>query len=177
MGIVEAKRIVEFYRTSNPHITAFWRQCTEAIKAMVEDRYMTLGTDGLLLVEGHKGIKMPSGLYLKYPQLQYSEDAQTRKREYKYKLRNGWDRLYAGKATNNCVQSVARCVMAEAMPRIARAYPIVLSVHDSLYVLAPENEAQDALDFLITEMCRPPVWMPDIPLAAEGHYGRTLFDC
>jgi DNA polymerase len=177
MGIIEAKRVVNLYRASHPCITSMWTKCGVAIKAMVEDRYMSLGTDDLIKVEGRKGIKLPSGLYLKYPELQLSVDAQTGKREYKYKMRGGWDRLYPGKLWNNIVQAVARCVMAEAMPRIARVYLIVLSVHDSLYVLALEAEAQAAQDFLIEEMCRPPVWMPDIPLDAEGHYGKTLWDC
>ena len=78
---------------------------------------------------------------------------------------------------HNCVQGTARCVMAEAMPRINKRYPICHSIHDALYIIAPEAEAQAAQDFLITEMCRPPAWMPDCPLNAEGHYGKTLYDC
>jgi len=177
MGIVESKRIVEFYREEYAGIKAAWAVCGRAIIDMANDRYSTLGTDGLLLVEGTKGIRYPSGLYMKYPQLQLSEDGQTRSREYKYKIRNGWDKLYPGKCFNACVQGTARCVMAEAMPRINKRYPICHSIHDALYIIAPEAEAQAAQDFLITEMCRPPAWMPDCPLNAEGHYGKTLYDC
>jgi DNA polymerase len=165
------------YREAHPYVTVIWKQCNAAIAAMIGGWEMTLGTDGLLPVEGARGIRFPSMLYMKYPQLQLSEDSQTRSKEYKYKIRNGWDRLYGPKLFNNLTQGTARCVMTEAMPRINKRYPLVLQVHDALYVLAPEDEAQAAQDFLITEMCRPPAWMPDIPLNAEGHYGKTLYDC
>ena len=177
VGIVESKRVVDFYRSSHPCITTMWRHCDSAITCMATDRTMALGTNGLLKVEGIKGVRLPSGLYMKYPQLHASIDGDSYKKEWKYKIRNGWDRLYAGKLWNNLVQATARCIMAEAMPRIARRYPIVLTVHDSIYIVAPESEAQEALDFLTTEMCRPPLWMPSIPLDVEGHYGTTLFDC
>jgi DNA polymerase I-like protein with 3'-5' exonuclease and polymerase domains len=177
MGIVESKRIVELYREEYAGIKAAWAACGRAIIDMANDHYSTLGTDGLLLVEGAKGIRYPSGLYMKYPQLQLSEDGQTRSKEYKYKIRNGWDKLYPGKCFNASVQGTARCVMTEVMPRISKQYPIVLSIHDALYIIAPEDEAQAAQDFLIQEMCRPPAWMPDCPLNAEGHYGKTLYDC
>jgi hypothetical protein len=67
--------------------------------------------------------------------------------------------------------------MSEAMVRIAKRYQIALSIHDALYIVVPEGEAQDALDYLIEEMCKPPTWMPDIPLAAEGGWGRSIADC
>jgi DNA polymerase I-like protein with 3'-5' exonuclease and polymerase domains len=66
--------------------------------------------------------------------------------------------------------------MSEAMVRVSKRYNIVLTIHDALYILAPEHEAQEALDFLMVEMTKPPTWMPDIPLAAEGGYGKSLKD-
>ena len=55
-------------------------------------------------------------------------------------------------------------------------YTAVNVVHDAIYILAPEAEAQEALDFLIEEMTKVPSWMPGIPLAAEGGYGKSLKD-
>ena len=77
---------------------------------------------------------------------------------------------------HNCVQGTARCIMSEAMVRVSKRYDIVLTIHDALYILAPEAEAEEALKFLMEEMTKPPIWMPDIPLAAEGGYGRSLKD-
>jgi DNA polymerase I-like protein with 3'-5' exonuclease and polymerase domains len=177
IGEMEAKRIVGLYRATYKGVTAFWKTCTNAITAMGNDEEFTFGQDGLYVAEGKRGVKFPSGLYMRYPLLANVVDEKTGERGYKYKMRNGYDRLYGGKLTNNLVQGTARCVMSEAMVRIADKYQIALTVHDALYIVVPEAEAQEALDYLIEEMCKPPLWMPDIPLAAEGGWGRSIADC
>jgi len=177
IGEMEAKRIVDLYRATYKGVTAFWKTCTNAITAMGNDEEFTFGQDGLYVAEGKRGVKFPSGLYMQYPLLANVVDEKTGERGYKYKMRNGYDRLYGGKLTNNLVQGTARCVMSEAMVRIADKYQIALTVHDALYIVVPEAGAQEALDYLIEEMCKPPLWMPDIPLAAEGGWGRSIADC
>jgi DNA polymerase len=177
LGEMEAKRIVDLYRKTYTGVTAFWKTCSSAIKAIADDDTFTFGRNGLYIVDGKRGVKFPSGLYMQYPQLENVIDESSGEKGYKYKLRNGYDRLYGGKLTNNLVQGTARCIMSEAMVRIAKRYQIALSIHDALYIVVPEDEAQEALDFLIEEMCRPPEWMPDIPLAAEGGWGRSIADC
>ena len=114
---------------------------------------------------------------MQYPELAHEVNEETGERGYKYKLRNGYDRLYGGKLTNNLVQGTARCIMSEAMVRVNKRYPIVLTIHDALYILAPEDEAQEALDFLIEEMTKTPLWMAGLPLDAEGKYGKSLAEC
>lgn len=177
LGEMEAKRIVDLYRKTYTGVTAFWKTCSTAITAIADDNKFTFGRNGLYVVEGSRGVKLPSGLYMQYPQLENVIDENTGEKGYKYKLRNGYDRLYGGKLTNNLVQGTARCIMSEAMVRISSKYQIALSVHDALYIVVPEDEAQVALDYLIEEMCKPPSWMPDIPLAAEGGWGRSIADC
>ena len=176
LGEVESKRIVDLYRATYTGVTALWKTCTTAIKAIADDSDFTFGTGDLYVVEGKKGIKFPSGMYMQYPELENKVIMETGEQGYKYKMRNGYDRLYGGKLTNNLVQGTARCIMSEAMVRVNKRYPIVLTIHDALYILAPEAEAQEALDFLIEEMTKVPSWMPGIPLAAEGGYGRSLKD-
>ena len=176
LGEVESKRIVDLYRATYTGVTTLWKTCTTAIKTIAENGEYTFGTGDLYVVEGKKGIKFPSGMYMQYPQLANVIDEKTGEQGYKYKMRNGYDRLYGGKLTNNLVQGTARCIMSEAMVRVNKRYPIVLTIHDALYILAPEAEAQEALDLLIEEMTKVPSWMPGIPLAAEGGYGRSLKD-
>ena len=177
LGEMEAKRIVDLYRKTYTGVTAFWKTCSKAIDAIANDDEFSFGRNGLYVVDGKRGVKLPSGLHMQYPQLENVIDQESGEKGYKYKLRNGYDRLYGGKLTNNLVQGTARCIMSEAMVRIAKKYQIALSIHDALYIVVPESEAQEALDFLIDEMCKPPAWMPDIPLAAEGGWGRSIADC
>jgi DNA polymerase len=174
LGEVEAKRIVDLYRGTYTGITNLWKTCGEAIKAIAEDREFTFGPNGLYKVEGTKGIRFPSGMYMQYPQLANVIDEKTGEQGYKYKLRNGYDRLYGGKLTNNLVQGTARCIMSEAMVRVGKRYPIVITIHDALYILVREEQSQEALAFLMEEMCRVPEWMQGIPLSAEGKIGKTL---
>lgn len=174
LGEIEAKRIVDLYRKTYTGITGLWKTCGDAIKAVAEDQEFSFGPDGFFKVEGKKGVRLPSGMYLQYPELANVIDEKTGEKGYKYKLRRGYDRLYGGKLTNNVTQGTARCILAEAMIRVGNRYPIALSIHDALYLVVPENKAQEALDFLMEEMCKPPVWMPGIPLAAEGKIGKTL---
>jgi len=177
LGEAEAKRIVDLYRQTYTGVTAFWKTCSKAIDAIANDDEFSFGRNDLYRVDGKRGVKLPSGLHMQYPQLENVIDQESGEKGYKYKLRNGYDRLYGGKLTNNLVQGTARCIMSEAMVRIAKRYQIALSIHDALYIVVPESEAQEALDFLIDEMCKPPTWMPDIPLAAEGGWGRSIADC
>ena len=177
IGLEEAARIVKLYREDYPGVIAAWNACGNAIELMIEDNKGYLGYNKLLLVDGREGIKFPSGLHMKYPQL-HAEKTLEGYYEHKYKLRNGWDRLYPGKCFNNVVQGLARCIMGEAMVRIAKRYNIALTIHDAVYIVVPKEEAEDAAYFLDEEMCRVPEWMPGIPLGAETHYGgRTLADC
>ena len=174
LGEIEAKRIVDLYRKTYTGITGLWKTCGDAIKAIAEDKEFSFGHDGFFKVDGKKGVRLPSGMYMQYPELANVVDEKTGEKGYKYKLRKGYDRLYGGKLTNNITQGTARCILAEAMVRVGNSYPIALSIHDAIYLVVPENKAQEALDFLMGEMTKTPTWMPGIPLAAEGKIGKTL---
>ena len=50
----------------------------------------------------------------------------------------------------------------------ARGLRVVSSEHDKLICVCRETEAEAAAAFLHTELCRPPVWMTDVPLIARG---------
>jgi hypothetical protein len=67
--------------------------------------------------------------------------------------------------------------MGEQMLQINRRYRTILTVHDAVYILAKEDQADDAMTFMLEQMRVPPKWMPDLPLDAEAAYGKTLADC
>jgi DNA polymerase len=73
---------------------------------------------------------------------------------------------------HNC-QHLARNIIADQLLAISAKYPVVLAIHDEVVYLAPEAEAQEALEFGVAAMSRSPTWWPTIPLAAEGEFGRT----
>ena len=78
-------------------------------------------------------------------------------------------KLYGGLLVENLVQSTAREIMADSLLKIeAAGLPVVLHVHDSVTVEVAENEGQAALDLMIQLLTEEPLYMPGLPLAAEG---------
>jgi len=53
----------------------------------------------------------------------------------------------------------------------------VLTVHDAVYMVVPEDQADEAKEQTLAIMRTAPDWIPDIPLDAEAGYGKTLADC
>lgn len=171
----EAKRIVGVYREINHLVKKAWYQGEEVLEAMRDNAEYVYDPGYLpLSVRGSQGIHLPSGLYIKYPKLRQFANEEG-KNEWLYEgRRNVEKRIYGPKVLQNATQSVARCVIAEAMVRIGKKYPPSLTVHDSLYVVVPSEQAEEAYDFMMAEMTRPPKWAPDLPLAAEGGIGTNL---
>jgi DNA polymerase len=60
--------IINVYRETYPKIPMLWRQGQDAIQAMLSGATSPLGKDGVVLVNA-LGIRLPNGLYLKYPNL------------------------------------------------------------------------------------------------------------
>lgn len=171
----EAKRIVDIYREINHRVVKAWYQGNDVLEAIRDNSEYTYDPGFLPLgVRGSQGIQLPSGFFIKYPALRQFETEEG-KTEWAYEgRRKVKKRIYGPKVLQNCTQSVARCVIAEAMVRIGKKYPPSLTVHDSIYCVVKAAEAQEAYDFMMAELIRPPKWAPDLPLAAEGGIGMNL---
>lgn len=175
IGEAESQRIVSLYRTEYASVKTAWEQGEAALRNLAAGAYTEYGRNGLIKIHGDKGCLLPSGLYMKYPELKrISVNGKT---NWTYRTRKGTEYLYGAKFFQGIVQSAARCIMSECMMRIDKRYQTLLTVHDADYVLAPEDEAQDAVAFVLAEMRKAPKWAPDIPLDAEAGYGKTLADC
>ena len=68
----------------------------------------------------------------------------------------------------NACQAVAGDVLKDTMPSIeAAGYEIVLTVHDEDVAQTPDIPEYNA-DELSRLLATPPLWAPDLPLAAAG---------
>lgn len=170
-----ANQTVEVYRYTYHKVKDVWGAGSKALDIIHADTRGSIGKNYFAYVEGSKGIRLPSGLYMQYPDLKkYSEDGRTK---WDYAVRNGRDMIYGAKVFQGLTQATARCVMAEQMLAIQKRYKIALTVHDAVYLVVPEAEAEEALAFVIGCMRKAPEWIPNIPLDAEGGYGKSLLDC
>jgi hypothetical protein len=164
---LDAQKTVDFYRTKRVGITSVWRSFKEFIMLMAA------GEAGFVYkifrFENNRVI-MPNDLAIWYRDLHWYIDKENNQSGFIYRFKNEWTRIYAAKMYENFIQSIARSIVAEQALIIAQRYPIVLLVHDEIVYLAPEKEAQEALDFGLAAMRVAPSWGPDIPLDAEGKF-------
>jgi DNA polymerase len=165
----EAKRIIDVYRQTYSEIPSLWKQAQSALDAILTDRTAELGEyPEVLSVEGSAGIRLPSGLFLRYPELTKDSDGQ-----YAYKTRAGFTKIYGGKVIENVCQAVARCIIAEQMLKIGKKYQVVLTVHDAVACLAPAEEREEAIKYVEECMRWRPEWCKDLPLNCEVGYGES----
>ena len=183
LGVVmdeeECERIVSVYRTTYPQIPKLWAQANYALLAMLDNMTTPLGLAGVLTVDGKDGIKLPNGLYLKYPNLRW-KDKDT-KRELVYDVKKGKSatvtRIYGGKLVENICQALARIVIGEQMLAVSKKQRVVMTVHDAIGCVVPEAEAQTGLEFVEACMRIRPTWAQGLPLNCEGGSGATYGDC
>ena len=176
MGLTEEELqpLVDAWRTSNPHIVAFWWAVDRAAKTAIRMRTET-ETHGLRFVykSGMLFIELPSGRRLSYvkPRIGTNkfggesityEGAGTMKR---------WCRIesYGPKLVENITQAISRDILAYAMRTLSHCF-IVAHVHDELII---ECSPGVSLDAVCEQMSRTPPWLPSIKLRADGY--ETMF--
>jgi DNA polymerase I-like protein with 3'-5' exonuclease and polymerase domains len=176
----ECKRIISVYRETYPRIPQLWKQASSALLAIANEQTAPLGREGALVVEGSKGIGLPNGLYIKYPNLRRWVNDQG-KEELVYDTKKGKavipNRIYGGKVIENVCQALARIAIAEQMLMIAKKYRVVMTVHDAIACLIPESEKDTGREFV--EMCMRirPKWALDLPLNCESGVDKSYGSC
>ena len=175
----ECKRIIDVYRRTYPCIPELWKAASKAIEAINRNATTTLGRDGLLKVEGEKGIRLPNGLYMKYPNLR--EMRTNEKLEYVYDTKKGKaiipNRIYGGKVVENVCQALARIIIGDQMLVIAKKYKVAMTVHDAIACVVPENEVDSAKEFVELCMRIRSDWCTELPLNCEAGSGVSYGDC
>jgi DNA polymerase I-like protein with 3'-5' exonuclease and polymerase domains len=170
----ESARIIATYRETYPSIPTLWKSGSTAIDAMSKKRTATWG-NGCISI-GAEGILMPNGLYQRYPNLRKVRDKDG-KDQYIYDSRKGAVKLYGGKLTENICQGLARCIIGEQLIKISRKYRVVLTVHDAVACVAPQQEAEEAMAYVMECMRFVPSWADGIPLNCEAGIGESYGDC
>jgi DNA polymerase I-like protein with 3'-5' exonuclease and polymerase domains len=167
----EAKRIIDIYRSTNSNISGLWRDAQDMLRYLVSGQSVQFGRPGVLTVNADEGgVRLPSGLYIRYPNLKMDRtDTGT---EFHYKVRKGRNYIYGGKVVENVTQALARCIVGEQMLKIAEKYRVVLTVHDSVVCCVRENEAEEAQAYVEQCMRWTPDWATGLPVNCESDIGR-----
>lgn len=177
VSLDEAKRIIDTYRSSAYKIADFWRSAGDALTSLITGQTMQVDEVGLIRAVPGKGLTLPSGLHIQYPNLRAVTNAETGKRELVYTSKGLPVRIYGGKVVENVCQAVARQVVAEQMLRVSKRYKVVLTVHDAVAIIAKKDEAAEAQAHLEECMNWNPKWAVGLPLACESGMGESYGDC
>jgi DNA polymerase len=143
---------------------------------MSQGAHTQLGCEGVLeLVPEEYAIKLPNGLLLRYADL--SAEAGEKGLQYSYKTRQGRAKIYGGKVVENVVQALARIVVGEQMVRVAKKYRPVLTVHDAVACIAPQEEAGQGRLYVEECMRWVPAWALGLPVNCESGVGKSYGEC
>ena len=186
LPLEECEGIVRLYRETNDKIISLWKDGDMVIKNLANWEYTNFagekanrkdyyyGKNKCLLVT-KKGIQLPNGLYIQYPDLHlYTEEA---KSYYQYKSRMGMKSIWGGALVENVVQALARIIVGEQMLKINERYKPALTVHDAAVCVVPEDELEEAEKFIVGVMSTPPSWAKGLPVACEFSSGYSYGDC
>ena len=162
LSMEEAEKAVKLYRERMPTVPKLWRSLDQnmATAYAVGEPFQ---------------LELPSDRALRYGKIKRMKEAGSVNRfRYIGKIvRNGQLRdfqLWGGILTENMSQGLARDIFSDMMLRVdAAGFPVILHVHDEMVCEVPEAQAEEALAKILEIMHTPPTWIPDIPVAAEGH--------
>jgi DNA polymerase I-like protein with 3'-5' exonuclease and polymerase domains len=177
----ECQRIINVYRKTYPKIVELWGYAGDALRAMQDGQTTnTLGVEGVLVVDGTEGIRLPNGLYLRYPNLR-REDRKGEASGLVYDTKRGravvTTRIYGGKVIENVCQALARIIIGEQMLMVDKRYPVVMTVHDAIGALVPKIGVVDGQRYIEECMRTRPSWALGLPLNCESGVGKTYGDC
>jgi len=176
MDIDEARRVIQIYRETNEEIVGLWRQAQNVLINMATNVASPLGKEGVLsIIPAQNAIRLPSGLLMRYDDLDFEQGEQGV--EFSYKTRKGRTRIYGGKVVENVCQGIARCIIGEQMLKIAKRYKVVLTVHDAIACVVPKEQIEEAVAYVEECMRWVPDWATGLPLNCESGYAESYGDC
>jgi DNA polymerase bacteriophage-type len=152
----EMFNLVSTWRHANRAIVRFWRLLETAFVEGGNAQRIKVEVDG-----GDRRMILPSGRELVYRKVRTTSDGVIMFRD----PRGFMSDTYGGKLTENCVQAVARDVLAESLLTAdLEGLDIVAHVHDEILVEGGESELRHLLEVMKTV----PEWAEGLPIDADG---------
>ena len=181
MGLSEDELpgLIDDWRTANPHIVQFWWDVEKAAMDTVKDhKERNVGRIGFQFYANTLWVVLPSGRKLAYikPRLQPNRFGRMAMTFESLNAANKWSRgeTYSGKLVENCTQSTARDLLAEAMWRMEQAgLDIVGHVHDEVILEVPKGTI--TVEDVCSIMNQNPVWANGLVLSSAGYRGDYYF--
>ena len=175
----EEKDIVAKWRDTNPRIVRLWAVLEKAALTAIQTGNSVTIHRGIIVARrwGMLTVTLPSGRTLCYPRatvgMERNDGWRGDREIIEYEGLNHttrkWEkvRTYGGKLTENCVQAIARDILAHVLLQARRAgLGIVFHVHDEVIVEATPGQTLADVEALFGN---PPDWCRDLPLKGAGY--------
>jgi len=181
MGLSDSDmtEIVSKWRKANPAIVMLWADLESCAMRSLETRSRVESIHKGIVFETNEevmAIKLPSGRRLFYQSPSFTQN-KWGKKSIRYRGMNQetkqweWVDTYGGKIVENCVQGIARDLLADAMRRVdAAGFEIVMHVHDELVCeIADDEKADGKLEQILKLMASTDEVYSGVPFPAEGY--------
>ena len=169
----EVKRIVYAYRDANPELIRAWADAGTMLEAVRDNKNYSMG-NGNIISSIEQGMMKPNGMALGLPNLRKirGEDG---KEAWVYDKLMGRslipEYIHPSKTFQRCIQSLARDIIGEQLVAVAKKYNVVMTIHDELVMLCPEDDVDNCIAYVTKCMTTAPTWCPDLPLGCEVGVG------
>ena len=174
----EAEGGVQGWRSITPEIaaprTGGWARCQQALQYIEARQEFQIDPWGLTHT-CRKGIVLPDGRLLRYPDLRRQVNEDNGFEEWLYGRGRHTRYIYGGSMDENIVQALARIVLMDNVREFHRRTGLhtKLRVYDEAVYLFEKSVAEELLEELLSIMRTPPKWWPELVVWSEG----DLADC
>jgi DNA polymerase len=176
----EGLRARDLYRGTHPCVPELWKYGGNVLYALYNGQTMNwpLSPDGVALeVRDHRIFHPVGGLWLDYSSLEWHTNQETGEKYWRYRVRDGWRKMYGGRLIENIVQWLASFPIRYRMVQINRelGFRIPLTVHDDIFMLVERSEHGIQKFERAKEIMRAPLkWLPECPIDIEGELMDAL---
>lgn len=155
----------DLYRSTHPQVVKLWYEGNDVL------RYLKEGSRKIWRdvceIKGSR-IYLPNGSWMNY-WLRWNPD----ERCWQRKTRDGWRHIWGGVIVQNLMEGLARVDLSQGFIDLARAgIRVVGTVHDEGWFVHPRSEAEARHMVCMDRLRASPAWLPELPLAVEGHLGE-----
>jgi DNA polymerase len=172
-GLEEVKQIVYAYRNSNPELVQAWADAAMMLESVRNCSNYAMG-NGNIITSGLDCMMKPNGMSLGLPNLRKIRTDDGRESWVYDKLLGRSiipEYIHPSKTFQRCIQSLARDIIAEQLIAVAKKYDVVMTIHDELVMLCPEDDVDECVKYIRQCMTTAPAWCADLPLDCEVGVG------
>lgn len=172
-GLEEVKQIVYAYRNSNPELVQAWADAAMMLESVRNCSNYAMG-NGNIITSGLDCMMKPNGMSLGLPNLRKIRTDDGRESWVYDKLLGRSiipEYIHPSKTFQRCIQSLARDIIGEQLIAVAKKYDVVMTIHDELVMLCPEDDVDECVKYIRQCMTTAPAWCADLPLDCEVGVG------